>query len=77
MPVVCAIGINYTQHDQKPGNALTQYSNGLVSRNTGSNSATACVIAAYNRNAVKGRKIHITYHLEVDRAVADTMTFVK
>ena len=27
--------------------------------------------------AVKGRKIHITYHFEGDRAVADTITFVK
>lgn len=28
-------------------------------------------------DAVKGRKIHITYHFEGDRAVADTITFVK
>jgi hypothetical protein len=28
-------------------------------------------------DAVKGRKIHITYHFEGDRAVADTITFVR
>jgi hypothetical protein len=28
-------------------------------------------------DAVKGRKIHIAYHFEGDRAVADTITFVK
>jgi hypothetical protein len=28
-------------------------------------------------DAVKGRKIHLTYHFEGDRAVADTITFVK
>jgi hypothetical protein len=28
-------------------------------------------------DAVEGRKIHITYHFEGDRPVADTITFVK
>jgi hypothetical protein len=28
-------------------------------------------------DAVKGRKIHITYHFEGDRAIADTITFVR
>ena len=27
-------------------------------------------------DVVKGRKIHITYHFEGDRAIADTITFV-
>jgi hypothetical protein len=27
-------------------------------------------------DAVKGRKVHITYHFEGDRAIADTITFV-
>ena len=54
MPVVCAIGINYTQKDQVPNN-LYSYTGGnstniLVSSKTGCNLATALVIAAYNRN---------------------------
>jgi hypothetical protein len=28
-------------------------------------------------DAVKGRKIHVTYHFEGDRAIADTITFVQ
>jgi hypothetical protein len=27
-------------------------------------------------DAVKGRKIHLTYHFEGDRATADTVTFI-
>jgi hypothetical protein len=28
-------------------------------------------------DAVKGRKIHLTYHFEGNRAIADTVTFIK
>jgi hypothetical protein len=54
MPVVCAIGINYSQLNQAPNN-LYYYTGGnsknnLVSSRTGCNSATASVIAACNRN---------------------------